>query len=444
MKKASLRMNGHSIASYVLYFLMVIVTITACRKNDYHPRNHSEKFSSDVIDKWLTMQLRLMRNATGIPNQALSRHYAYAGIAALESLSPDHAAFKKFSKWNGLTGLPQAQAGFKYYYPANVNAALAQINRAMFPNASQVDKTAIDSLEQALTAEFLTSEDATTVNKSSDFGKAVASAVYNWSETDGYKNSSAAYTPPPGDGMWVPTAPAFASPASPYWGNNRPVVSGSTNQTLPGAPVSFSKNPDSEFYKMAKHVYDVSLTLTTDQKAMAMFWRDVPGATTPGHWVSILQQVIKQTNSNLDKAAFAYALTGAAINDASISCWRGKYTYTLVRPITYIRDVMGHTTWNSYIGTPAHPEYSSGHSVLSGAVAATMQEIFGNIGSFTDHTYDYLGLPARSFSSFEAIAKEAAQSRVYGGIHYQQTVDLGLIEGKKIVANIFSKPTIAD
>ena len=74
MKKASLRMNGHSIASYVLYFLMVIVTITACRKNDYHPRNHSEKFSSDVIDKWLTMQLRLMRNATGIPNQALSRH----------------------------------------------------------------------------------------------------------------------------------------------------------------------------------------------------------------------------------------------------------------------------------------------------------------------------------------------------------------------------------
>ena len=423
--------------------MFILVAFGACKKNDYPPHNESEKFGSEVIDKWITIQLRLMRNATGIPNQAFSRHFVYTGVAALESLSPDHVSyFKKFGKWNGLTGLPTPQHSIRYYYPANVNAALAAMNRSLFPNANQSDKTAIDSLEQALNGVFLTTESAATVNKSSDFGKAVASAVFNWAESDGYKNASSAYTPPVGPGLWVATPPAFAAAATPYWGNNRTVIIGSINQTDPGAPISYSTDPNSAFYKMVKQVYDVSLTLTDDQKAMAIFWRDVPGATSPGHWLSIVQQVLRQTNSRLDKAAFAYALTGAAINDALIGCWKHKYKYNLVRPISYIRDVMGHSTWNSFIGTPAHPEYPSAHSVLSGAAGAAMKEIFGNVGLITDHTYDYLGLPARSFSSFWAIAEEAAQSRVFGGIHCQQTVDVSLIEGKKVAENIFSKKIV--
>ena len=68
-----------------------------------------------------------------------------------------------------------------------------------------------------------------------------------------------------------------------------------------------------------------------------------------------------------------------------------------------------------------------------------MQELFGNIGSFTDHTYDYMGFAPRTYTSFAAIGEEAAKSRVYGGIHYQQTADAGLIEGQKVTANIFAK-----
>jgi hypothetical protein len=75
----------------------------------------------------------------------------------------------------------------------------------------------------------------------------------------------------------------------------------------------------------------------------------------------------------------------------------------LVRPITYIREVMGYDSWNSFLTTPAHPEYSSAHAVLSMAAAETMESVFGNIGSFTDHTYDYMGFAARTYSSFEAI-----------------------------------------
>jgi hypothetical protein len=438
MTTTSYKMTRHFIASLLLAAITAVFFLSSCSKHDPPGNNQVSAYSSDILDKWMTMQIRLMKNATGIPNQAFSRHYAYAGIAALESVAPGlHGNSNQYRKWNGLTGLPTANHAVHYYYPANVNAAMAAINKAMFLNASIVDKAAIDSLEAALNTDFLTTQSQSSITKSSDFGKAVAAAVYSWAETDGYKNASNPYTPPVGPGLWKQTSTASA--ASPYWGNNRPVVIGSIDNTQPAAPLAYSADPASPFYQMAKQVYDVSQNLTTDQMAMAMFWRDVPGVTSPGHWVSILQQVIRQTHSRLDKAALAYALTGAAINDGAISCWKTKYNYNLLRPITYIREVMGYSAWNTYLGTPAHPEYSSGHSVLSGAVAAVLEKLYGSIGSFTDHTYDYLGFAPRTYNSFTAIAEEAAASRLYAGIHFQPALTVGLIQGRKVAANIFAK-----
>jgi hypothetical protein len=171
---------------------------------------------------------------------------------------------------------------------------------------------------------------------------------------------------------------------------------------------------------------------------MAMFWRDVPGATSPGHWLSIVQQAVQQKGASLEKAALAYALTGAAINDGLICCFKAKYQYNLVRPITYIRDVMGHSSWTPYLTTPAHPEYVSAHANLSGAAAAVLENLFGNVHSFTDHTYDYLSFAPRTYSSFTAIGEEAAQSRLYAGIHYQPSISAGLTQGRKVAANIFN------
>ena len=427
------------IVSYFLPLLVVLFLGSCSKPEEFKNNNHASSFSSEVLDKWMTLQLRLMRNATGVANHALSRHFAYSGVAALEALRPGwHGPEQWTDKWNGLAGLPQPGKSKDYYYPATVNAALAAINKAFFPIANVTDKAAIDSLESALNAGFAATQTQSMLEVSSTFGKAVAAAVFNWAETDGYKNASNAYTVPVGAGLWKPTFPAFAAPATPYWGNNRTVIAGSTNNTEMPAPPAYSTNTSSAFYQMVKEVYDASQNLTNDQKAMAIFWRDVPGATSPGHWLSILQQVIRQKETALDKAALAYAVTGAAVNDALISCFKAKYQYNLVRPITYIREVMGHTTWNSFIGTPAHPEYVSAHSSLSAAAADVLQRIFGNSGSFTDHTYDYLGFAPRTYLSFAAIGDEAGQSRVYAGIHYQSSIDAGLQLGRKVSANIFS------
>jgi hypothetical protein len=390
-----------------------------------------------VIDKWITMQIRLMKDATGIANVLFSRYYAYTGVTAYEAVAPGTSLGNAINrKLNGLTNLPKADPFKIYYWPSSVNAALASINRSIFTGASAADKASIDSLENALNVSYSLQARAEIITRSATFGKAVADAVFNWSQTDGIADVSDAYTSRVGPGLWVPTPPAFAKASTPYFGNLRSIIIGSTDNTQPGAPIAYSEDPKSAFYQMVLNVYAVSQNLTADQTADGLFWRDIPGVTTGGHWESILQQVLKQTNSHLDKAAVAYAVTGICNSDPSISCWQTKYHYTLVRPITYIRNVMGYASWNSLLTTPAHPEYSSAHAVLSAATSDAFTALFGDIGSFTDHTYDYLGFTPRTFTSFRAIGEDAGNSRVFAGIHYQPSVDTGLIQGRKAAANI--------
>ena len=70
---------------------------------------NASQFSSEVIDKWITMQLRLDRDAVGIPNDAFSRYYAYSGVAAFAAVAQAHWLVHPFSaKLNRLTNLPQA------------------------------------------------------------------------------------------------------------------------------------------------------------------------------------------------------------------------------------------------------------------------------------------------------------------------------------------------
>ncbi len=408
-----------------------------CVKHGPGIKDEVANYPNEVLDKWISLQVRLMKDVVGQPNVVFTRPYAYSGIAAYESIARGVSDDKWLTiHWNGLTGLPQADGWKKYFWPQSLNAAMAEINRKFFPKATTADSTAIDSLESAVEASF--SEGPEVMQRSSAFGMSVADAIFNWSETDGYDHASDPYTPPVGPGLWQPTPPAFAKASTPYWGNLRPTIAGSTDNTQPGPPpFPYSEDPGSDFFKMVWQVYDASQNLTADQTAMALWWRDIPGPSSPGHWLNILHQVLQQTNARLGQAALAYALTGACINDASISCWQTKYTYNQVRPITYIRGVMGFSTWNSLLTTPAHPEYSSAHAVISSATAEAFTRIFGNIGSFTDHTYDYLGWAPRTFPSFKAIGIDAGNSRLYAGIHYQPSIDAGLIQGGKVAHNIF-------
>jgi hypothetical protein len=416
--------------------------ITSSCSDHLNPSPTPSAYPADVALSWMNMQLRLIRTTPLTVANALARPIAYSGIAGYESVVPGMTNYKSLAgQLNGLTGLPVADQNQAYNWPSSANAALAAINRNLFANTTAANKAAIDSLETAINVSQQAGLSSDVINRSVTFGQQVAAAVFAWAQTDGY-NNPATYTLPTGAGLWVPTPPAFGAAAFPFWGNRRPLVAGSLANTDPGPPPAYSETVGSPFYVIAKEVYDIAQTLTAEQRAIALFWGDAANGqsfTPPGHWLSILSQVVKKESSTLDRALMAYAKVGIYANDALIGCFYYKYTYNLMRPATYIRTTLGQPTWTSLVPTPGYPEYLSGHATLSAAAAQALTELYGLNYAFTDQNYAQFGLGIRSFTSFEQAAIEAGVSRVYGGIHYRISCDKGQIQGKQAAQNIKNK-----
>jgi hypothetical protein len=217
------------------------------------------------------------------------------------------------------------------------------------------------------------------------------------------------------------------------------LVPGVANGTALVPPPPYSAIPGSPFWNMVKDVYDKSQTLTPDQIALAVYFRDAPGYPAGGHYVALLTQVLTKAQPSLDVAALSYVKVGISQHDATIILFTNKYTYNLIRPVTYIQNEMGHPTWQTVIPTPNHPEFPSGHTVTSSAVIVMLNNMFGKHFHITLHTYDYLGFPARSYDSFDEMGLDISTSRILGGLHYQLTLDKSRVQGKKIGENILSR-----
>jgi len=385
---------------------------------------------------------------------------AYCGIAAYESVVPGMPAYQSLTnQLNSFPAMPVTEPGKAYHWAACANAALAEMNRKLFPAASAANKTSIDDLEIKLNAIYAGEVDAATLALSVDFGKEVATRVSAWALSDGSGNSNPPYSPLPnfvGPAFWVQsvipatattpltlmtTPPNNPQAANPYASQRRQMVPGSYDGAAPAPPPAYSTDPSSEFYGMVKNVYDKSLVLTPKQTAMAIYHRDAPGYPGGGTFSAILYQVIQKAECKLDVAALAYAKLGIGAYEALTFAFINKYTYNLVRPITYIRNVMGHTTWNALFNTPGHPEFPAAHATSGGVVATMLKDVFGDNFSFTLDHYSYLNpsLPARNYQSFEELGLEMGNSRVFAGIHYQPSVDKGIMLGKKVCTNVLNK-----
>jgi hypothetical protein len=238
--------------------------------------------------------------------------------------------------------------------------------------------------------------------------------------------------------LWQPTAPNPAGVVGPYWGNNRLFVQGSTTGTASPVPPPYSTDPNSAYYAMVKEVFDISQTLTSEQTATALYFRDNPGFQSGTHYTSIFSQLMNTEKPQLDFYALAHAKTGIALAESMIDCWKIKYQVLLDRPVRYIRNVLGHPTWSPLLPTPGHPDFPAGHSQNGGAFATVFTNLFGDNYQFTLHTYDNLGMAPRPYNSFDELAIDVGRSRVYAGIHYTYSCEEGRKQGKRIATNILT------
>jgi len=126
-----------------------------------------------------------------------------------------------------------------------------------------------------------------------------------------------------------------------------------------------------------------------------------------------------------------YTSVAIGLLDAFICCWNEKFRSNRIRPETAIRKYID-PQWVPVLQTPPFPEYLSGHSVISACSATILTHFFGNNFSYTDSVQVAYGLAPRSFTSFQQAAQEAAISRFYGGIHFMDAIENGLLVGKKV------------
>lgn len=440
-------MQPNSIRLYAIAWSITAIFLSACDKETNNPGNQNghlnqtKNYSSVVAQKWLDMQLRILKQPAGSNPYGLNniRYFAYCGIALYESVVPGMPSYRSLhGQLANMPLIPVNEHGKAYHWAASANAALAFMNKNFFSNSSAANIASMDSLENALNAEYQSQASPEIFQRSIDFGKTVAQKIFDWSKTDGALTVNPPFVPPVGTGIWSNTPPNPTAIFAPYWGNNRLLVQGSLDNTSSPPPPSYSTDPSSDYYAMVKEVYDVSQALTPEQTATALYFRDSPGFPAGGHYVSIFSQILNLKNPQLDFYALAHVKTGIALNESVIGCWKIKYDLLVERPIRYIRNVLGHTTWSPLFGTPPHPDFPSGHSQVGGAFSVAMSNMFGNSYSFTLHTYDYLGMSPRSYSSFNEMVVDIGKSRVYAGIHYTYSCTEGKKQGEKIATNVLS------
>ena len=384
-----------------------------------------------------------------------SRIFAYPNIAAYEIIALNNKEYRSLvGQVTDLTAIPEPSGDKPINYQMSALIAHMELcKRLIFSE---------DKIEMYRDSLYVSWEDKnlTMFNNSKEYGLEVAEHIAAWLDKDNYKQTR---TMPKfsinmdDTSRWQPTPPAYMDGIEPHWSKIRPFVIDSANQFIPVPPPVFSMEKDSDFYKEVMEVYNISNEITgkgdvSEEIAMAKFWDCNPYVSvtrghlmfatkkiTPGaHWIGIAKIACDKTKADFDRTVFAYTKTSMAIADAFISCWDEKYRSNLIRPETVINQYIDEN-WQPVLQTPPFPEYTSGHSVVSGAAATALTSIFGDNFSFDDDTEIPFGLPIRSFTSFDQAADEAAISRMYGGIHYRAAVEVGVGQGRSLGKFIVDK-----
>lgn len=429
------------IKSYIIMGIVTASLIISC--GETHKPEELEAYFENSITTY-NRKLTDVIVADIFTPPVASRIYAYSNIAAYEGIRfRDSTKISLGGQLNDLTLTTRPDANKEYYYPLTSMVAFLNVAKVLVFDIERVDNLRKDLLKDVQEIGI----DKEIYENSIALGDAISSEIIERASTDGYLRRTALprFSVNKDPGRWKPTPPDYMEAIEPHWNTIKPFVLDSAGQFDPGLPTNFEISDNSQFYKEAQEVYETVKNVDSTQLEIAKFWDCNPNISTTkghvmyfqqqispgGHWVHITAQVLDEKETNAVDAAATLAQVSVAIADAFISCWDQKYKSSLTRPETFINEHID-PDWAPILQTPAFPEHTSGHSVASSAAATVLTHIFGDNYAFADETEVPYGLPVRSYKSFNHAAKEAAISRLYGGIHYRPAIELGVKQGKAV------------
>jgi len=275
-------------------------------------------------------------------------------------------------------------------------------------------------------------------------GERAAAAVLALRADDGALAVDA-YRPHTTPGAYVPTT----IPVPPHWGKRKPWVMASGDQFRPNAPPLLGGELWARDYKEIKTLGARNSTQrSSEQTDIARFWE----AAIPAIYFNAVRSIATLPGRSLTANARLMALVAVAMDDALIAIIDAKYAYGFWRPITAIRngDIDGNesterdASWLPLIDTPMHPEYPCAHCILSAAVGTILAAEAGS-GSLKMHgTSPTAPGVTRHWSSAEDFMEEVRLARIYAGVHYRNSTEVGSSMGQNLgqsVVRRFMPPT---
>lgn len=276
-------------------------------------------------------------------------------------------------------------------------------------------------------------------------GERAAAAVLAVRKDDG-SSTVETYRPYTIAGVYVPTA----LPMIPQWPQRKPWIMASASQFRPGPPPDLKSALWARDYNEIKTLGKrVGSSRSAEQTAIASFWE----TTGPAIYHALVRSYAETPGRDVTQNARLYMAITQAMDDALIAVFDAKYHYNFWRPVTAIRngDIDGNDSterdpsWTPFINTPMHPEYPCAHCILSAAVGTVLQAELGTgempVLSTKSPTAEN---KERKWAKIEDFILEVANGRIYDGVHFRNSTEVGTAMGRQIgkltTAKYFEKP----
>ncbi len=373
---------------------------------------------ADVVTDWNQTAIEVMKVAK-VGGNPWSRALAMMHVAMSDSVNSVQNRYTRYV--TTVPAVPGASA------EAAAAAAARQILLQLFPT----QKTMI---EDAYATSLKAIPDGPAKTQGITLGEQVAAAVQADRASDG-TNAPDTYRPLTSPGVWVPTtSPVFAQ-----YARAKPWVLTSADQFRPAPPPQLSSALYARDYNETKTVGGAkSTTRTTAQTEAVKYWTQ---DNLPLSWEVAARQMSAAKGLGLAENARLFALLNVGIANTFITDWDAKFTYNFWRPVTAIRngDMDGNdaterdASWAALNATPMHPEYPSQAAIISGLSVAVLESVFGPTPAIPFTTTDLFDPNLkRPFKSINEMDEEQKNVRVWGGIHFRNSLEVGNDMGKKI------------
>jgi hypothetical protein len=264
-------------------------------------------------------------------------------------------------------------------------------------------------------------------------GEKVAESVWAMRAKDGADGGDS-YRPRTTPGRYIPTA----QPVNSMWSRVTPFALTSGSQFRPGPPPALNSKEWATAYNEIKEIGGKNSTKRTAlQSETGRLWLH----TGPGTFFPLAVQLSTAKGLNVNENARLFALLGMATADAMVAVFDAKYEYEFWRPITAIRngdqddnpETERDAAWEPLGATPMHPEYPCAHCIIGASAGTVMQSVFGT-GTLPEFSLTTPTAPGvtHKWTKLDDYIAEPSNARVWSGIHYRFSAEVGSDMGRKI------------